>query len=131
MLHPNQFSVNQAWLVFRLTEAPITTDLEGDFHCVALMDAASCFILSTTFTAVGDQEPSKSAVRRLFQDARAHKRQLPETLFVPDDQFVRIFPAEVKRLDIAIVRVPEAQLRVFIAEARESFKEHFGGGGLQ
>jgi hypothetical protein len=131
MLHPNQFKVNEAWLVFKLNEVPIHTELEGDFNVIALMDAASCFILGNTFAPVGEPEPSKMAVRRVIREAKAHKRQLPKTLFVPNGQFPNVLPAEAERLGIEIVRVPEDQLLVFIGEARESFKEHFGGNSLQ
>jgi len=131
MLHPNQFTVNEAWLVFKLNEIPIRTELEGDFNCIALMDAASCFILGNAFAPVGEAEPSKMAVRRLIKEAKAHKRQLPKTLFIPNGQFLSVLPAEAERQGIAVVRVPEEQLLVFIGEARESFKEHFGGGSLQ
>ncbi len=131
MLHPKQFKVNEAWLVFKLNELPICTDLDGDFNCIALMDAASCFILGNTFVPVGEAEPSKVAVRRLIKEAKAHKRQLPKTLFVPNGQFTSVLPAEAERQGVAIVRVPEEELLVFIGEARESFKEHFGGGSLQ
>ena len=128
MLHPKQFKVNEAWLAFKLNELPIRTDLEGDFNCFALMDAASCFILSSAFAPAGEAEPSRTAVRQLLKEAKAHKRQLPNTLFVPTGQFDSILPAEADRQAIAVVRVPEDQLLVFIGEARESFKEHFGGG---
>ena len=131
MLHPNQFTVNEAWLVFKLNEVPIHTELEGDFNVIALMDAASCFILGNAFAPAGEPEPSRMAVRRLIKEAKAHKRQLPKTLFIPNDQFSSVLPAEAERQGIGIVRVPEDHLLVFIGEARESFKEHFGGGSVQ
>ena len=131
MLHPNQFKVNDAWLVFKVNELPIHTEREGDFNCIALMDAASCVILSSTFAPLGEAEPSKIAVRTLLKEAKAHKEHLPETLFIPSGQFNSILPAEAERHGIAVVRVPEEQLLVFIGDARESFKEHFGGGRLQ
>jgi hypothetical protein len=131
MLHPKQFEVNEAWLAFQLNELPIRTEREGDFNCVALMDAASCFILGNAFAPVGEAEPSKIAVRQLFKEAKAHKHQLPKTLFLPTGQFTGILPAEAERQGIAVVRVPEDQLLVFIGDARESFKEHFGGGSVQ
>lgn len=131
MLHPKQFKVNEAWLVFKLNELSIHTELEGDFNCIALMDAASCFILGNTFAPVGETEPSKIAVRNLLKEAKAHKHQLPKTLFIPSGQFKSILPAEAERQGIAVVRVPEDQLLVFIGEARASFKEHFGGGSVQ
>ena len=131
MLHPKLFKVNEAWLVFKLNELPIHTELEGDFNCIALMDAASCFILGNTFAPVGEAEPSKIAVRKLLKEAKAQEHQLPKTLFIPSGQFSSILPAEAARQGITVVRVPENQLRVFIGEARESFKEHFGGGSAQ
>jgi len=102
MLHPKQFKVNEAWLVFRLNELPIRTELEGDFNCIALMDAASCFILGDAFAPTGEAEPSKMAVRRLLKEAKAHKQQLPETLFIPNGQFNSILPAEAERQGIAV-----------------------------
>jgi hypothetical protein len=131
MLHPNQFQVNDAWLVFRLNGPPIRTEREGDFNCIALMDAASCFILGNTLVPVGQTEPSNMAVRRLLEEAKAHKRQLPATLFIPSGQFNEIVPAEAARRGIAVVRVPEEKLLVFIGDARESFKEHFGADGAR
>ena len=126
MLHPSQFQVNEAWLVFRLNEEPIHTEADGDFNYVALMDAASCFILSSTFAPVGQAEPSKLEVKRLFKRAWAHKKQSPKTLFVPTGQFASVVPAEAECQHIQVVRVSEDQLLLFIGEARESFKEHFG-----
>ena len=131
MLYPSQFEVNEAWLAFKLNELPIHTELEGDFNCIALMDAASCFILGNTFAPAGEAEPSKMTVRRLLKEAKAHKQQLPKTLFIPNGQFNSILPAEAERQGIAVVRVPEEQLLVFIGEARESFQERFGRGGAQ
>ena len=131
MLHPNQFKVNEAWLVFKLNDAPIRTESEGDFNCIALMDAASCFILSNTFAPAGEAEPPTMAVRRLLKEAKVHKRELPKTLFIPSGQFNSILPGEAERQGIAVVRVPEDQLLLFIREARESFKEHFRGGSVQ
>ena len=131
MLHPNQFKVNEAWLVFKLNELPIRTELEGDFNCIALMDAASCFILGNTLAPAGEPEPSKTAVRRLLKEAKAHKQELPKTLFIPSGQFNSILPAEAERQGIAVVRVPEDQLLLFIGEAREAFREYFGGGSVQ
>jgi hypothetical protein len=60
--------------------------LESDFNCIALTDATSCFILGNTFAPAGEAAPSKMAVRRLLEEARAHKQELPKTLFIPSGQ---------------------------------------------
>jgi hypothetical protein len=63
MLHPNQSQVNEAWIAFKLNDAPIRTESDRDVNCVALVDAASCFIvLSTTFVSANEIELSKVEV---------------------------------------------------------------------
>ena len=131
MLHPSQFDVNEAWLAFKLNETPICTESDGDFDCIALMDAASGFILGNAFAPAGEGEPSMMEVRRLLEEARTHRQELPQTLILPNGQFDRTLAAEAERQGIAVVRVPEDELLVFIGDARASFKEHFGGGSVQ
>lgn len=114
-----------------MNETPICTESDGDFDCIALIDAASGFILGNAFAPAGEGEPPTMEVRRLLEEAKAHRQELPQTLFIPSGQFDRILAAEAERLGIAVVRVPEDQLLVFIGDARASFKEHFGGGSVQ
>jgi len=45
MLQPDQFEVNEAWIAFKLNDVPIHTATDGDFNFLALIDAASCFLL--------------------------------------------------------------------------------------
>jgi len=126
MLHPTQFQVNEAWIAFQLNDAPICTDADGDFNCIALMDAASCFILTSALVPANEPEPSKMEVRRLLKQARAHKQEMPKTLFVSTKQPANNLALEAKRQKVIVVRVPEDQLLLFIGEAREGFKERFG-----
>lgn len=129
MLHPNQYYVNEAWIAFQLNDAPITTKSDGDFNFIALMDAASCFILSSVPASAA--EPSTMEAKRLLKEGQAHKQQFPKTLFIPSDQPANLLTVEAERQGITVVRVPEDQLLPFIAEARESFREHFSGGSTQ
>ncbi len=50
---PNQFQPNETWIAFKLNDAPVFTGADGDFNVLALMDAASCFILSTELFPAG------------------------------------------------------------------------------
>jgi hypothetical protein len=129
MLHPNQFQVNEAWIVFKLNDDPIHTELDGDLDFLALMDAASCFILSSVPVVAKAEEPNQIESRRLLREGRSHKKQLPRTLFIPTEQQAQSLVNEAERSGINVVRVEEYQLLVFIGEARESFRERFGGGG--
>ena len=131
MLHPNQFKINQTWILFQVNRTPIPTESEGDFDCVVLMEAASCFILSQALWEAGESEPSLLAIQRLIAEARAHKGQLARTLLIPNGQFTARFPAEAERQGITVKRVPEDELMVYIGEAREAFEEYFGGGAAR
>jgi len=125
MLHPKQFEVNEAWIAFRLNNAPIRTERDGDFNCIALMDAASCFILSSEFIPVTAAEPTRAQFRRLLKDAKRHKQQLPKTLFVAREDVADQVTFEATQQSIDVVRVPESELLIFIGEAREGFAERF------
>ena len=125
MLHPKQFEVNEAWIAFRLNNAPIRTERDGDFNCIALMDAASCFILGSEFIPVTAEEPTQVEFRRLLKNAQRHKQQLPKTLFVPRGDVAALLTREAAQQNIDVVRVPERELLIFIGEARQGFAERF------
>lgn len=125
MLHPRQFEVNEAWIAFRLNNAPIRTERDGNFNCVALMDAASCFIFGSEFISVTAAEPTRAQFRRMLTNAKRHKQQLPRTLFVPREDVADRVTREAEQQGIDVVRIPERELLVFIGEAREGFAERF------
>jgi hypothetical protein len=131
VLHPNQFRVNEAWIAFKLNDVPIHTEADGDFDFIALMDAASCFILGSEPVPVSQVELTEMEARRLLKQGKAHRRQLPKTLFIPAIQPAEILALEAERQGITVIRVPEDQLLIFIGEARVGFRERFGAGDGQ
>ena len=126
VLHPNQFQVNEAWIAFRLNDAPIQTRDKGDLNCVVLMDAASCLILTSIFVSIKVGHPSNVEARQLLEDGYAHKQEMPRTLFISSKLPANNLALEAQSHEINIVRVPEQQLMVFIADAKEGFREQFG-----
>ena len=127
-LHPRQFEANEAWIVFRLNDAPVETESDGDFHVFALMDAASCHILGSEFCPVHANELPAALARRLLGTGQAQAPHLPKRLLIDDAQPARQLCAEAARLGVEVVCVAESALSAFTAEARASFKDHFGGG---
>ncbi len=125
MLHPKHFEVNEAWIVFRVNDAPIRTDAEGDFNAIALMDAASCYLLGLELIPVAAAEPTRAHFRRMLQDAQRHKQQLPKTLFVAREDVADLVTREATEQNIDVVRVSENELLIFTREAREAFAERF------
>jgi hypothetical protein len=122
MLLPKQFEVNEAWIAFRLNSAPIWTERDGRFNCIALMDAASRFILGSELIPV-DAEPSQVQSRRLLKIGQRHKQRLPKTLFVPKGDGADLLSREATRQKIDVVRVSESDLLIFIGEARQGFSQ--------
>lgn len=125
MLHPKQFEVNEAWIAFRLNGSPVRTERDGDFNCLALMDAASCFILGSEFIPITAAEPTRAQFRRLLKNAQRHKEQLPKTLFIAHEDAADRMTREATLQNIDVVRVAESELLIFIGEARQGFAERF------
>lgn len=126
MLHPNQFTVNDAWIAFRLNDAPIITERDGDFDCIALMDAASCYSVGMEMYSARASGPSEVESRRLLQAGHGRAGTLPQKLFVVEGQVPDALCQEAARLTIEVVTVLEDELLVFIGDARDGFKQRFG-----
>jgi hypothetical protein len=131
MLHPNDYQVNETWIMFQLNDAPIITDMDGDFSVFALMDAASCFILGVGYVSTNAKEMSQMEVERLLNIGYGHKEEFPTELIIPNNQVANVLSHEAEKRGISVVRVPEEQLQVFIGDARDSFQEHVSKGRLQ
>lgn len=125
MLHPQQFEVNEAWIAFRLNGVPVRTEQDGEFHCIALMDAASCFILGSEFIPVTSTEPTEAQFRRLLNHAKSHKQQLPKTLLISRGELADRITLVATQHNIEVVQVLGSQLDVFVGEARQVFAERF------
>ncbi|MEO8280365.1 MAG: hypothetical protein ABI564_11790 [Ideonella sp.] len=128
MLQPNQFQVDEAWIAFKLNDDPIRTAADGDFDFLAVMDAASCLILSSTAVSTHARQPSREQARRLLEEARLEHQVLPKTLFIPADLAATELELEAQTQQITAVRVPIDQLLLFVGEARQGFRERFGAG---
>ncbi len=126
MLHPKQFEVNEAWIAFRINNAPIRTEKDGDFNCIALMDAASCYIFGSELIPVTAAELSRDQCRRLLENAQSRKQQLPKTLFIPRGEVADLLTDEATEQKIDVVRVSEHELLIFTGEARQAFAEFDG-----
>lgn len=128
MFHASQFKVNQTWIFFKLNDAPVITDRDGDFNVFALMDAASCFILDSGFVSAEAQELSQTEARRILKKGHSHKMQYPKELMIPSHQMADKLCAEAQRCGIRVTRVAEDQLQLLIGEAREGFEEFMRQG---
>lgn len=130
-LHPNQFQINEAWIAFKLNDAPVSAGSDGDINVIALMDAASCYIFGTEFIRSGAVELSQLESKRLFGSGWSHKEQYPKKLFISAEQPAEILGKEAEAHGVFVTNVPDIQLSVFIDEARQGFQEHVSKGRRQ
>ena len=117
--------------MFKLNDAPIPTAADGDFNLIALMDAASCFILGTVTISTDEAELAIFDAEQLLKNGKAHKQVLPSKLLIPKHLPVGVLAKEAESQGIAVVYVSEKQLLLFIEDPREHFKESFSGDSLQ
>jgi hypothetical protein len=123
-LHPSQFKVNEAWILFQLSREPIITERDGPAVCFGLMDAASCYMLSGTFSpGTDDKVLSKKNVQELLKKGWAHKKEYPTRLFAPQELLNGDIEASAQREGIAVVCVPESQLLAIIGEVQKEFQK--------
>ncbi|WP_345532024.1 hypothetical protein [Viridibacterium curvum] len=127
---PEQFEINEAWVAFKLNTSPIFTKEDGEFNCFSLMDAASGFILSTSFVSVLATSLPAEDVIKMMEEAHAHKHEWPKLLLCQSGQAVDAMIEKAERLGISVRVVPESQLDVFVSDAKEGFNERFGSGDL-
>ena len=124
MLHPEQFSVDEAWIFFQLNHEPIPTEIDGDIDCFALMDAASLFILESSFLKRGSLNSSIDEVHILFQSAYSHHAEWPEKLLVPKALQATPIQSVAESRGITVVPVTKGDISVFTREACQGFKQY-------
>jgi hypothetical protein len=84
-------------------------------------------MLGTELYPVAMAEPSMLGCKRLLKAGESHEHQLPRTLLVAREQTADILTRQATRQNIEVVSVPEAELLVFISEARQGYSEHMRG----
>ena len=124
LLNPKQFNVHEAWIAFRLNRAPVRTEQDGDFNCIALMDAASCFILGMELVPIDDPAALPLLFRRLLKSGEKHKAPLPKTLYVSRDKATEGLDSVAGLQSIEVVTVSDNELLIFTGEARDGFAQH-------
>lgn len=131
MLHPNQFDVNETWIAFQLNDVPIITERDGDFNIIALMDAASCFILGMGYIKTNSLELSRQEAKQLLKTGYDHEKQYPKEIIIPNHMVADALDLELRAIGVNVRNEEEEMLEVFLGEARESFREHLGQGRKQ
>jgi len=129
MLRPDQFSVNEVWIVVRVNDEFIFVKGEP-YDIYALMDAASAFVFGQVLSRV-DQEPSEKDVKDLFQKAWSAKKQWPKTLIVEEDLTAEdILRIHAEKNGISVEYVPLSDLEPIVGPLKELFASDFMGSAI-
>jgi hypothetical protein len=117
VIHPSQFQPNVAWLAFKLNDTPIRTELDGELNFIALMDAASCYILGSEVIAANAVELPKIAAKRLMKKGQTQAQRLPNTRYIPHELPATSLAQDADRLGITVVSIAEEKLMILIGDA--------------
>ncbi len=128
MTQSQQLAEDDAWILFRLNGDPIVTESDGAFNCLALMDAASCFIFGTELVAIDAIQLSQFQSRRMLVSARSRANKYPKMLMLPKKFAADTFVQEALRQGIQIERVLSKRLLSYISEAKVGFRQYQESG---
>ena len=118
--------VDEAWVIFRLSTTPISTTQDGDFHCVALMDMASGFLIGMQMVPLWTKDELGAAAPALLNDARG--RGLAATALVMPESALSVTVAEhAAAMGMMVGKATDEELDRVLTEPREAFAERFGG----
>ena len=128
MLSPNDFEVNETWVLFPLGKSPNREGDMKDYHLITLMDAASCSVLWRHWLSGTAKNAWGAQARRLVETAiRLSKGSLPKTLVVTRGLLADFIKPEAIRRGIRVKSVPQYELAAFTSEPRKAFAQKFEG----
>jgi len=128
-IDPSSFSQNETWILFRLNERPICTEADGDFHAMAIMEAASGIILGVEMVPITHEEISELQARRLLSASANKAGDRPTFLFIGSEEQADQISSAAGTMKIEVKRVPARDFSEITGQARDSFAKHVSGRG--
>jgi hypothetical protein len=114
--------VNEAWILFWLTDSPIHTEKDGDFNIVALIDVASCYILGNDI--VTETDGLQPHIKSLLKQAHDQVHCLPQQLIVQDNMVSPQLEQEMETLKLTMESATRGQIWPIVGEAVQAFKQY-------
>jgi hypothetical protein len=125
MLTPDQFYVNEAWIVFQINEEFLYVQAEP-YNIYMLLDAASTYVLGHVLSRAVDEAPEQKDVQDLLRKAWEAKGQWAKQLILPEESGVEdVFRQQAEKNGLSIKTVPESELEPIIGPLKESFASDF------
>ena len=127
MLTPDQFRVNEAWIVVRVNEAFLFVKDEP-YDIYVLIDAAICYVLGHLLSRVTDEAPHEKDVEALFKKAWEAKNQWAEKLILTENSIAEdVFRKQAEQNSLSVSIVPLSDLEPIVGPLKESFASDFIG----
>jgi len=127
MLTPDQFRVNEAWIVVRVNEAFLFVKDEP-YDIYVLMDADSCYVLGHVLSRVTNEAPHEKDVEALFKKAWEAKNQWAEKLILTENSIAEdVFRKQAEQNSLSVSIVPLSDLEPIVGPLKESFASDFIG----
>ena len=127
MLTPDQFRVNEVWIVVRVNEAFLFVKDEP-FDIYVLMDAGSAYVLGHVLSRVVDEAPHEKDVEALFRKAWEAKNQWAERLIITENCIAEnVFRIQAEKNGLSVEIVPLSDLEPIVGPLKELFASDFIG----
>ena len=127
MLTPDQFRVNEAWIVVRINEAFLFVKDEP-YDIYVLIDADSCYVLGHVLSRVTNEAPHEKDVEALFKKAWEAKNQWAERLILTENFIAEdVFRKQAEQNNLSVSIVPLSNLESIVDPLKESFASDFIG----
>jgi hypothetical protein len=130
-INPQEYDRNEAWLLFRLNDAPVRTESDGDFNVMAIMDVGTGLILGMEFVGVLTEELSEFESRKLLASAESEAGGRPQRLLVDSEQKVAQLIGAASAMGLEVIPESGSNLNPVTQEAREGFAAHVSGAREQ
>lgn len=126
MLSPNNYRVNEAWIVAKINNIPFQVQ-NDEYDVYVLLDAGSTYVFGQALSKV-DGSATIEEVAALFDTAWQGKQQWPEKIMVTDNSNTSaIFEAQAKKIGLPVIHMPIAEIELIVGELMSLFNAQFMG----
>lgn len=128
MLTPEQFRVNEVWVVAKVNDSFLFVKDEP-YDAYMLVDAASGHILGHVLSRVADGTPCEKDVEALLRKAWEAKNQWAEQLIIAGNSTAEdVFRTQAEKNGISVKIVPLSKLRRIIGPLKKALASSFMRG---
>ena len=125
MLTPDQFAVNEAWIVVKVNDAHLFVK-DDPYDMYVIMDAGSTYVLGHALSKVSEGSPQEEDVEAIFKKGWEAKQQWPKRLIVTGKSSAEnIFKVIAEKHGMAIEKVSLSSLATLVKPLKDSFASSF------